>query len=164
MAEGVDGRLGDKTRPPGKAPVAEDKTSTVVAMTLKPPPHEATHGTGSRHGQSRGARPLPVSATLVRKAGTVACRDGCRRKRPCETDGNVRRHSMRLFPATRGAVTAAPAKRGRRAAAGRGVRSWPDSWCKPGCGASPCGASPYPDRIWRWRWWIAHGTDRPAPP
>ncbi len=45
MAEGVDGLLHDKTRPPGKPPVADDKTSTVVAMTLKPPPHEATHWT-----------------------------------------------------------------------------------------------------------------------
>jgi transposase len=45
MEEGVEGLLRDKTRPPGKPPVAEDKTSTVVAMTLKPPPHEATHWT-----------------------------------------------------------------------------------------------------------------------
>lgn len=45
MSEGVEGLLRDKTRPPGKAPIAEDKTSTVVAMTLKPPPHEATHWT-----------------------------------------------------------------------------------------------------------------------
>jgi hypothetical protein len=45
MAEGVDWLLRDKTRPPGKAPVAEDKTSTVVTMTLKPPPHEAKHWT-----------------------------------------------------------------------------------------------------------------------
>lgn len=45
MAEGVDGLLHDKTRPPGKPPVADDKTTTVVAMTLKPPPHEATHWT-----------------------------------------------------------------------------------------------------------------------
>ena len=45
MEEGVGGLLRDKTRPPGKPPVAVDKTSTVVAMTLKPPPHEATHWT-----------------------------------------------------------------------------------------------------------------------
>jgi transposase len=45
MDEGVDGLLRDKTRPPGKPPVADDKTSTVVALTLKPPPHEATHWT-----------------------------------------------------------------------------------------------------------------------
>jgi len=45
MAEGVEGLLRDKTRPPGKAPVAEDRALAVVAMTLKPPPHEATHWT-----------------------------------------------------------------------------------------------------------------------
>ena len=45
MAEGVDGLLRDKTRPPGKQPIADDKTSTIVALTLKPPPHEATHWT-----------------------------------------------------------------------------------------------------------------------
>lgn len=44
MDEGVDGLLRDKTRPPGKPPpVAADKASTVVVLTLKPPPHEATH-------------------------------------------------------------------------------------------------------------------------
>jgi transposase len=45
MAEGVDGLLRDKTRPPAKQPIADDKTSTIVALTLKPPPHEATHWT-----------------------------------------------------------------------------------------------------------------------
>lgn len=45
MAEGVDGLLRDKTRPPGTArldPVLVDK---VVALTLEPPDHEATHWT-----------------------------------------------------------------------------------------------------------------------
>lgn len=45
MDEGVDGLLRDKTRPPGKPPVAEEKASQVVAMTLKPPPHDVTHWT-----------------------------------------------------------------------------------------------------------------------
>ncbi|MFG1379927.1 helix-turn-helix domain-containing protein, partial [Xanthobacter autotrophicus] len=45
MEEGVKGLLRDKTRPPGRPPVAEDKASAVVALTLKPPPHEATHWT-----------------------------------------------------------------------------------------------------------------------
>lgn len=53
MAEGVEGLLRDKTRPPGKAPVAESKASALVAVTLKPPPFEATHWTGSRHGKGR---------------------------------------------------------------------------------------------------------------
>jgi hypothetical protein len=45
MDGGVDGLLRDKTRPPGKAPVTDEKASQVVAMTLKPPPHEASHWT-----------------------------------------------------------------------------------------------------------------------
>jgi transposase len=45
MSEGVDGLLRDKTRPPGRAPIPDDRAGKVVAMTLKPPPHEATHWT-----------------------------------------------------------------------------------------------------------------------
>lgn len=45
MEEGVEGLLRDKTRPPGQPPVADDKAAAVVALTLKPPPHEATHWT-----------------------------------------------------------------------------------------------------------------------
>lgn len=45
MTEGVDGLLRDKTRPPGKLPVAADRTAEVVRLTLAPPPHEATHWT-----------------------------------------------------------------------------------------------------------------------
>lgn len=45
MAEGVEGLLHDKRRPPGQPPVAEDKASAVVTMTLMPPPHEATDWT-----------------------------------------------------------------------------------------------------------------------
>ena len=48
MAEGVAGLLRDKTRPPGRAPVADDQAAAIVAMTLKPPPHEATHWTARR--------------------------------------------------------------------------------------------------------------------
>ena len=45
MAEGVDGLLRDKTRPPGKAQLEGALVDKVVAMTLKPPAHEATHWT-----------------------------------------------------------------------------------------------------------------------
>lgn len=41
---GVDA-LRDKTRAPGKAPVADEKAAAVVAMTLTPPPQEAIHWT-----------------------------------------------------------------------------------------------------------------------
>ncbi len=45
MTEGVDGLLRDKTRPPGKAPVAQARVEALVRLTLAPPPHEATHWT-----------------------------------------------------------------------------------------------------------------------
>jgi transposase len=45
MSEGVDGLLRDKTRLPGKPPVAADRTAEVVRLTLAPPLHEATHWT-----------------------------------------------------------------------------------------------------------------------
>ena len=58
MAEGVLGLLRDKTRPPGRAPVTDERTAAVVAMTLKPPPHEATHWTARAMA---GAAGLAVS-------------------------------------------------------------------------------------------------------
>ena len=45
MAEGVDGLLRDKTRPPGIAPLKTTLVDKVVALTLEPPEHEATHWT-----------------------------------------------------------------------------------------------------------------------
>ena len=38
MTEGVDGLLRDKTRPPGKAPVAQARVEALVRLTLAPPP------------------------------------------------------------------------------------------------------------------------------
>jgi hypothetical protein len=45
MAEGVEGLLRDRTRPPGIAPRAPSLVDRVVALTLGPPAHEATHWT-----------------------------------------------------------------------------------------------------------------------
>jgi transposase len=42
---GVAGLLADKTRPPGKAPVDEERVADVVRLTRRSPPHEATHWT-----------------------------------------------------------------------------------------------------------------------
>jgi len=68
MADGVEGLPRDKTRPPGRPPVAQDNASAAVALTLKPPPHEATHwtaramakvdGQGRRTGGLHGAEDL----------------------------------------------------------------------------------------------------------
>src|SRR3546814_12006205 len=43
MAEGVDGLLRDKTRPPGIAPLEAALVDKVVKLTLETPSHEATH-------------------------------------------------------------------------------------------------------------------------
>ena len=54
MQEGVDGLLRDKTRPPGIAPVAPSRVEQVVALTLKTPPHEATHWTAQAMARAAG--------------------------------------------------------------------------------------------------------------
>jgi transposase len=43
---GVEGLLRDKTRKPGKAPLAAGTTARVVALACSDPPHQATHWTG----------------------------------------------------------------------------------------------------------------------
>lgn len=44
--EGVEGLLRDKTRKPGKAPIAEETVARVIALTVTPPPRQTTHWTG----------------------------------------------------------------------------------------------------------------------
>jgi hypothetical protein len=43
-----------KTRKPGKAPIAADKTAQVVALTCAAPPHPATHWTGRAMAKAMG--------------------------------------------------------------------------------------------------------------
>jgi transposase len=43
---GIEGLLRDKTRKPGKPPIAADKAAQVVALTCCEPPHQVTHWTG----------------------------------------------------------------------------------------------------------------------
>jgi len=62
MEEGVEGLLCDKTRPPGTAPVAGDRAAAIVRMTLKPPPHEATHWTARAMAKTVG-----LAASTVQK-------------------------------------------------------------------------------------------------
>jgi transposase len=47
MHEGVDGLLGDKTRPPGKPPLPEATVARVLELTGTDPPDEATHWTAT---------------------------------------------------------------------------------------------------------------------
>jgi transposase len=51
---GVEGLLRDKTRKPGKAPIAAETTARVVALTCAAPPHQATHWTGRAMAKAAG--------------------------------------------------------------------------------------------------------------
>jgi len=53
-AEGVDGLLRDKTRPPGIPPLAPEVAERVVALTFTEPPGEATHWTGAMMAEAVG--------------------------------------------------------------------------------------------------------------
>jgi hypothetical protein len=54
MAVGVDGLLRDKSRPPGKAPLAAAVVERVIELTLGAPPGEATHWTGRAMAKAAG--------------------------------------------------------------------------------------------------------------
>jgi transposase len=54
MAEGVDGLLRDRSRPPGKAPLAAAVVERVVELTLGEPPGEATHWSGRAMAKAAG--------------------------------------------------------------------------------------------------------------
>jgi transposase len=51
---GVAGLLRDKTRKPGKTPIATQTTVRVVALTYTTPPHQATHWTGRAMAEAVG--------------------------------------------------------------------------------------------------------------
>jgi transposase len=51
---GVEGLLRDKTRKPGKLPIAAEITARVVALTCTEPPHQATHWTGRAMAKAIG--------------------------------------------------------------------------------------------------------------
>jgi transposase len=51
---GVEGLLRDKTRKPGKVPMAAQTTARVVALTCTQPPHQATHWTGRAMAEATG--------------------------------------------------------------------------------------------------------------
>ena len=53
---GVEGLLRDKTRPPGKKPVAIETVNKVLAPTCGEPPGEMTHWTGRAMAKTVGLR------------------------------------------------------------------------------------------------------------
>ncbi len=59
---GVDGLLRDKTRKPGKPPIAAETVARVVALTCADPPHQATHWTGRAMAEAAG-----ISLTSVQR-------------------------------------------------------------------------------------------------
>ena len=62
MHEGVGGLLRDKSRPPGKAPIAPDRVAWIVRQTQQPPPHEATHWTLRAMAKAAGVAASTVQA------------------------------------------------------------------------------------------------------
>jgi transposase len=52
--EGVEGLLRDRTRPPGKAPIADTRVAGLLRLTQAPPPHEATHWTARAMAKAVG--------------------------------------------------------------------------------------------------------------
>ena len=69
---GVEGLLRDKTRKPGKAPLAAETTAQVVALTCTEPPHQATHwpgdGQSDRHFRGFSAAHLAGAQTAASSA------------------------------------------------------------------------------------------------
>lgn len=62
MHQGVDGLLRDKTRPPGKPPLAPEVVARVIELTGTDPPGEATHWTAEAMAKAGG-----ISASSVRR-------------------------------------------------------------------------------------------------
>ena len=58
--EGADGLLRDKTRKPGKRPIAAETVARVVALTCAEPPHQATHWTGWATARAVGVSLISV--------------------------------------------------------------------------------------------------------
>ena len=67
--EGVDGLLRDKTRRPGKPPIAAETVARVVALTCTDPPDEATHWTGRAMAKAAGIS-LRGAAHLARRTNS----------------------------------------------------------------------------------------------
>ena len=74
MQAGVDGLLRDKTRPPGKAPVAADRVASVVRLTLASLPHEATHWTARAMAEASGLAVETETDTPLRMTRNRTCR------------------------------------------------------------------------------------------
>ena len=83
MAEGVAGLLRDKTRKPGKPPLASETVQRVVDLALGPPPGEATHWSGRELAKAVGVSLRSVQRILeAHQLAPHGCgRSSCRRTR-----------------------------------------------------------------------------------
>ncbi len=80
MAEGVDGLLREKSRPPGTPKTPDERTAGVIRPTPSPPPHEATHRTLRAMGTLRGWRPRRCTGfgrRMVRRRTAGGCSSSC---------------------------------------------------------------------------------------
>lgn len=64
MADAVAGRLRDKTRKPGKAPLPPNAVKQVVDLALAPPPGETPHWTGRMLAKAAGVSLRSVQRIL----------------------------------------------------------------------------------------------------
>ena len=69
---GVEGLLRDKTRKPGKTPIAADKAAQLVALTCTEPPHQATHWTRAS-GERTTCSPVVCEVDRDRETAGTAC-------------------------------------------------------------------------------------------
>jgi hypothetical protein len=69
--EGADGLLRDKTRKPGKPPIAAETVARVVALTCAESPHQATHWTGRAMARATGISLASVKHAHLRGAALL---------------------------------------------------------------------------------------------
>ena len=66
LAEGVDGLLRDRTRPPGRAPTSGERVKALVDLAMSPPPPHASHWTHRALAAKAGMAVSTVGAILRR--------------------------------------------------------------------------------------------------
>jgi transposase len=98
---GVEGLLREKTRKPGKPPIAAETAARVEALTCSEPPHQATHWTGRAMAKAigislgsvqriwRGTQAAAASAAYLQAlARSRLCPQARRHRRPlCRSAG-----------------------------------------------------------------------------
>ena len=83
---GVDGLLRDKTRKPGKPPIAAETVARVVALTCADPPHQATHWTGRAMAKAAGISLSSAPPTGRRWSSSSSPRHSGTSQPPSTTD------------------------------------------------------------------------------